>query len=192
MVKVALNESERAQSAAVEAIQLAQNNTRNTLDLLISVSLENISDQNYANFMYKITLMSNTAPLWLLPALQHVAVDFVLNVFTYFKIIQNQLGYTYRYLWVLQVESETATSELKLSNTTGRLILLEREVGLLRQNSLEVNQLQESAKQTSEQARENAEEAQKVHTHTHPSTFSSTSHLDGSRSRTHAWLSAGV
>lgn len=166
MVKVALNESERAQSAAVEAIQLAQNNTKNTLDLLISVSLENISDQNYANFMYKITLMSNTAPPWLLPALQHVAVDFVLNVFTYFKIIQNQSGYTYRYLWVLQVESETATSELKLSNTTGRLILLEREVGLLRQNSLEVNQLQESAKQTSEQARENAEEAQKVHTHT--------------------------
>lgn len=64
------------------------------------------------------------------------------------------------------MESETATSELKLSNTTGRLILLEREVGLLRQNSLEVNQLQESAKEISEQAKEKAEEAQKVHTHT--------------------------
>lgn len=192
MVKAALNESESAQSAAMEAIQLAQNNTKNTLDLLIFVSLENISDQNYACFMYKITLLYNTAPLWLLPALQHVAVDFVVNVFTDGKIIQNQSGYTYRCLWVLQVESETATSELKLSNTTGRLILLEREVGLLRQNSLEVNQLQESAKQTSEQAREKADEAQKVHTHTHLSTFSSTSHLDGSKSQTHARLSAGV
>lgn len=65
---------------------------------------------------------------------------------------------------MLQVESETATSELKLSNTTGRLILLEREVGFLRQNSLEVNQLEESAKQISEQANVKAEEAQKVHT----------------------------
>lgn len=166
MVKAALNESERAQSAAMEAIQLAQNNTKNTLDLLIFVSLESISDQNYAYFIHKITLLSNTASLWLPPALQHVAVDFVLNVFTYYKISQNHSGYTYRCLWVLQVESETATSELKLSNTTGRLILLERDVGLLRQNSLEVNQLQESAKQISEQAREKAEEAQKVHTHT--------------------------
>lgn len=65
---------------------------------------------------------------------------------------------------MLQVESETATSELKLSNTTGRLILLEREVGLLRQNSLEVNKLEESAKQISDQAKVKAEEAQKVHT----------------------------
>lgn len=65
---------------------------------------------------------------------------------------------------MLQVESETATSELKLSNTTGRLLLLEREVGLLRQNSLEVDQLEEMAKLSSEQAKVNAEEAQKVHT----------------------------
>lgn len=66
-----------------------------------------------------------------------------------------------------QVESETATSELKLSNTTGRLLLLEREVGLLRQNSRDVNQLEETAKVTSEQAKANAEEAQKVsHTST--------------------------
>lgn len=65
---------------------------------------------------------------------------------------------------MLQVESETATSELKLSNTTGRLILLEREVGLLRQNSLEVNRLEESAKHISEQANVKAEEAQKVPT----------------------------
>lgn len=65
---------------------------------------------------------------------------------------------------MLQVESETATSELKLSNTTGRLLLLEREVGLLRQNNLEVDQLEEMAKLSSEQAKVNAEEAQKVHT----------------------------
>lgn len=65
-----------------------------------------------------------------------------------------------------QVESETATSELKLSNTTGRLLLLEREVGLLRQNSLEVNRLEETAKVISEQAKVNAEEAQKVPTKT--------------------------
>lgn len=62
------------------------------------------------------------------------------------------------------MESETATSELKLSNTTGLLLLLEREVGLLRQNSLEVDQLEEMAKLISEQAKVNAEEAQKVHT----------------------------
>lgn len=42
MVKAALNKSERAQSAAMDAIQLAQNNTKNTLDLIIYVSLENI------------------------------------------------------------------------------------------------------------------------------------------------------
>uniref|UniRef100_A0A673B7E1 Laminin subunit beta-1-like n=1 Tax=Sphaeramia orbicularis TaxID=375764 RepID=A0A673B7E1_9TELE len=43
------------------------------------------------------------------------------------------------------VESETAMSELKLSNTTGRLVQLEREVGLLRQNNLEVNHLADTA-----------------------------------------------
>lgn len=67
-----------------------------------------------------------------------------------------------------QVESETATSELKLSNTTGRLLQLEREVGLLRQNSLEVNRLEETAKVISDQAKVNAEEAQKVPTKTRP------------------------
>lgn len=61
-------------------------------------------------------------------------------------------------------------TELKLSNATGRLILLEGEVGLLRQNSLEVDQLEESAKQISEQAKVKAEEAQKVHTLTHTHT----------------------
>lgn len=39
VVMAALDESERAQSIAVDAIQLAQNNTKGTLDLLISVSL---------------------------------------------------------------------------------------------------------------------------------------------------------
>lgn len=62
VVKAALNESERAQSAAMDAIQQAQNNTKNTLDLLMSVSLESISNQNDAYFMYKITLHCPTLP----------------------------------------------------------------------------------------------------------------------------------
>ncbi|XP_028254427.1 laminin subunit beta-1b isoform X2 [Parambassis ranga] len=93
-VKAALNETEHAQNTAMDAIQLAQINTKGTLDLLISV------------------------------------------------------------------ESETATSELKLSNTTGRLVQLEREVGLLRQNNLEMSQLMEKADWLTEQAKQNAEEAQ--------------------------------
>lgn len=102
VVKAALDETERAQSTAMDAIQLAQNNTKGTLDLLISV------------------------------------------------------------------ESETAMSELKLGNTTGRLVQLEREVGLLRQNNLEVNRMAETADWTTDQARLNAEEAQQVaHTHGH-------------------------
>lgn len=36
--KAALDEAERAQTIAMDAIQLAQNNTRGTLDLLTSVS----------------------------------------------------------------------------------------------------------------------------------------------------------
>ncbi|XP_058480786.1 laminin subunit beta-1b [Solea solea] len=95
VVKAALDETERAQTIAMDAIQLAQNNTKGTLDLLISV------------------------------------------------------------------ESETALSELKLGNTTGRLVQLEREVGLLRQNHLEVNGLAETAEWTTNQARLDAEEAQK-------------------------------
>lgn len=39
VVKAALDETERAQSIAMDAIQLAQNNTKGTLDLLVSVSL---------------------------------------------------------------------------------------------------------------------------------------------------------
>uniref|UniRef100_A0A3Q2ZL85 Uncharacterized protein n=1 Tax=Hippocampus comes TaxID=109280 RepID=A0A3Q2ZL85_HIPCM len=74
-VKTALDETERAQSLAVDAIQLAQKNTKGTLDLLLSV------------------------------------------------------------------DSETASSEQRLGNTTGRLLQLEREVGLLRQNELEVNSM---------------------------------------------------
>lgn len=38
-VKAALEETERAQNIAMNAIQLAQNNTRGTLDLLLTVSL---------------------------------------------------------------------------------------------------------------------------------------------------------
>lgn len=39
VVKAALDESERAQNVAMDAIQLAQNNTKGTLDLLVTVSL---------------------------------------------------------------------------------------------------------------------------------------------------------
>lgn len=61
---------------------------------------------------------------------------------------------------LVSVESETALSELKLGNTTGRLVQLEREVGLLRQNNLEVNRLEERADWITYQAKQNAEEAQ--------------------------------
>ncbi|XP_053718043.1 laminin subunit beta-1b [Synchiropus splendidus] len=93
-VKAALDETERAQTVAMEAIQLAQNNTKGTQELLNSV------------------------------------------------------------------ESETAASELKLGNTTGRLVQLEREVGLLRQNMLEMDELVDTADWTSEQAKTAAEDAQ--------------------------------
>lgn len=61
-----------------------------------------------------------------------------------------------------QVESETSKSELKLSNTTGQLVQLEREVSLLRQNILEMNQQVEKTERITEQARQNAEAAQQV------------------------------
>lgn len=61
-----------------------------------------------------------------------------------------------------QVESETAKSELKLSNTTGRLLQLEREVGLLRQNNLEMEEIMVSTEQTMQQAKEDADEAEQV------------------------------
>ncbi|KAK2859145.1 hypothetical protein Q5P01_003765 [Channa striata] len=94
VVRAALDETERAQSIAMDAIQLAKNNTEGTMELLSSV------------------------------------------------------------------ESETAKSELKLGNTTGRLLQLEREVGLLRQSGLEVDQLAERADRVTEQARLDADAAQ--------------------------------
>ncbi|XP_030575702.1 laminin subunit beta-1b [Archocentrus centrarchus] len=94
VVKAALDETDRAHSVAMEAIELAQNNTRGTSALLNSV------------------------------------------------------------------ESETAKSELKVSNTTSRLVQLEREVGLLRQNDLEMKQLADSTDRITEQAKQNADEAQ--------------------------------
>lgn len=61
-----------------------------------------------------------------------------------------------------QVESETAKSELKLSNTTGRLLELEREVCLLRQNNLEMEEIMVSTEQTTQQAKQDADEAEQV------------------------------
>lgn len=94
VVKAALDETDRAQSIAMDAIELAQNNTKGTMDLLNAV------------------------------------------------------------------ESETAKSELKLSNTTGRLLQLEREVGLLRQNNLEMKEIMVSTEQTTQQAKQDADEAE--------------------------------
>ncbi|XP_040031381.2 laminin subunit beta-1b [Gasterosteus aculeatus] len=93
-MQAVLDETERAQSVATDALQLAQNNTNATRELLSSV------------------------------------------------------------------ESETAASELKLGNTTGRLLQLDREVGLLRQNNLEVNRRVETANRTTDRARLDAAEAQ--------------------------------
>lgn len=59
------------------------------------------------------------------------------------------------------VESETERSEQVVSETTGRLLELERELGLLRQNNLEMNQKAETAERVSERAKLIAEEAQK-------------------------------
>lgn len=56
----------------------------------------------------------------------------------------------------------TDASEERLSNTTGRLVQLEREVGLLRQNNREVDQLAEGVQRVSNEASKNAEEAQQV------------------------------
>lgn len=65
------------------------------------------------------------------------------------------------------MDSETASSEQRLGNTTGRLLQLEREVGLLRQNELEVHSMAETADWISERAKEEADEAQQVaHKHT--------------------------
>lgn len=61
-----------------------------------------------------------------------------------------------------KVESETDASELRLSNTTGRLVQLEREVGLLRQNNREVDQLADRVERVTNEASQNAEEAQQV------------------------------
>ncbi|XP_061617933.1 laminin subunit beta-1-like isoform X2 [Phyllopteryx taeniolatus] len=94
LVKTALDETERAQSLAIDAIRLSQNNTKGTLDLLRSV------------------------------------------------------------------DSETAASEQRLGNTTGRLLLLEREVGLIRQYGLEISSLAKTADGISERAKKDANEAQ--------------------------------
>lgn len=91
----------------------------------------------------------------------HILLNFSLLMFTH-QSVCIIVYFMCVFVCVCQVESETATSELKLSNTTGRLVQLEREVGLLRQNNLEVNRLAERADWITEQAKQNAEEAQQV------------------------------
>lgn len=69
-----------------------------------------------------------------------------------------------------QVESETDASEERLSSTAGRLVQLEREVGLLRQNNREIDQLADRVEKVSNEANLNAEEAKQVfcrHTRVH-------------------------
>lgn len=61
-----------------------------------------------------------------------------------------------------QVESDIDASELRLSNTTGRLVQLEREVGLLRQSNREAEQLADRAEWMTNEAKKNADEAQQV------------------------------
>lgn len=128
----ALDETERAQSVAMSAIQLAQNNTRGTLDLLVTVSLGEIP------FTPWEAMISAT------PVFEVSSVCVCVGVFA------------------SQVESETDASEERLSNTTGRLVQLEREVGLLRQNSREIDQLADRVERASNEASLNAEEAKQV------------------------------
>ncbi|KAM6986063.1 laminin subunit beta-1b [Aplochiton taeniatus] len=58
------------------------------------------------------------------------------------------------------VESETAASELKLSNTEVQLVQLERDVGLLRQSNMETSQTAEYVERITNQASQDAEQAQ--------------------------------
>lgn len=68
------------------------------------------------------------------------------------------------------MEQETAESELQLSNTTRRLLQLEREVGLLRQNGLEMSGLVDDAEQKTQWAKEEAELAERVRVSPYDST----------------------
>lgn len=67
VVKAALDESERAQSVAMDAIQLAQNNTKGTLDLLVTVSLtSDLQDYSTVNTEVVFTAASgkNLLSIW--------------------------------------------------------------------------------------------------------------------------------
>ena len=65
----------------------------------------------------------------------------------------------------LQVESETAESELRLSNATLRLLQLERDVTMLRESSLGTRHHTQHTERLSETAKQDAERALQVHTH---------------------------
>lgn len=64
VVKAALDESERAQSVAMDAIQLAQNNTKGTMDLLVTVSLT--SDlQDYSTVNTEVVFTAASGKIYL-------------------------------------------------------------------------------------------------------------------------------
>lgn len=70
------------------------------------------------------------------------------------------------HVWVfprdLQVESETADSEFKLSNATQRLLQLEKDVALLKQKALNTSTTTEMTESVTDSVSELAEEIKKV------------------------------
>lgn len=62
----------------------------------------------------------------------------------------------------LQVESETADSEFKLSNATQRLLQLEKDVALLKEKALNTSTTAETTERNADSASEMAEQIKKV------------------------------
>lgn len=78
VVRAALDETERAQSVAMDAIQLAQNNTKGTMDLVNSVSLTSVTIQR-----------------WLLAS---TTLIFLLLLYLFFSKYTNMEQYTLHFL----------------------------------------------------------------------------------------------